>query len=150
MKLMKHMMMATAVMIASPVMLSAPAMAEEWPLVAGEYTTMTGIFIEDGGNLAYAQYLADEWAKQREFAKSKGWISDYKIYANVDRRDGEPMLYLTATFASMPDSAEMERRNKEWEAWDSKSNAQLEAESGNRAKFRTVKGSMTLIELTVR
>lgn len=150
MKLMKNLMLATAVMIASPVMLTAPAMADEWPLVAGEYTNMTGIFIEDGGNLAYAQYLAGEWAKQQEFAKSKGWISDYKIYANVDRRDGEPMLYLTSTFASMPDSAEMQRRDKEWEAWDKRSNAQLQAESGNRAKFRTVKGSMTLLELTKR
>ena len=150
MKLMKNMMMATAIMIASPVMLATPAMADEYPLVSGDYTSMTGIFIEDGGNLAYAKHLAGDWAKNQEFAKSKGWISDYKIYANTDRRDGEPHLYLTSTYASIPSGAEQEKRFAEYDAWSKKTNAQYDAESGNRAKFRTVKGSMMLQELTIR
>lgn len=150
MKLMKHMIMATAMIVAAPVALSTPAMADEFPLVAGDYTTMTGIFLEDGGTTAYASYLATEWKKNQDFAKSKGWISDYRIYFNVDARDGEPTMYLTQTFPSWPSGAEIEKRNKEWEAFDKRTNAQLDAASGNRAKFRKVTGSMTLQEAKIR
>lgn len=150
MKLMKHMMMATAMIVATPVALSTPAMADEFPLVAGDYTTITGIFLEDGGTTAYANYLATEWKKNSDFAKSKGWISDYKIYFNVDPRDGEPTMYLSRTFPSMPSGAEIEKRSKEWEAFDARTNAQLDAASGNRAKFRRVTGSMTLQEARIR
>ncbi|MBU1253499.1 MAG: hypothetical protein KKE69_03770 [Alphaproteobacteria bacterium] len=59
-------------------------------------------------------------------------------------------MYLTQTYPYWPSGAESEKRNKEWEAFDKRTNAQLDAESGNRAKFRTVKGSMTLQEATVR
>ena len=82
MKLMKNMAMATAVLIASPMMLAAPAIADEFPLVAGDYTSLTGIYVEDGGSMAYAKFLAGEWAKNQEFAISKGWISGYNIYSN--------------------------------------------------------------------
>ena len=150
MKLMKKMMMVTAFIVAAPLALSTAAMADDFPLVAGDYTTMTGIYIEDSGWTAYATYLAGEWKKNQDFAKSKGWISDYKIYYNIDRRDGEPMMYLTQTFPSMPSGAEFEKRNKEWEAFDKRTNAQLDAESGNRAKFRKVTGSMTLQEAKIR
>jgi hypothetical protein len=150
MKLMKKMMMATAMIVAAPVALSTPAMADEFPLVAGDYTTMTGIYLEDGGGTAYASYLAGEWKKNQDFAKSKGWISDYKIFYNVDPRDGEPTMYLTRTFPSWPSGAESEKRSKEWEAFDKRTNAQLDAESGNRAKFRKVTGSMTLQEAKIR
>ena len=150
MKLMKNMMLATAMIVAAPMALSTPALADEFPLKAGDYTTMTGIYLEDGGTLAYAKYLASEWKKNQDFAKSKGWISDYKIFYNVDRRDGEPMLYLTQTFPSMPSGAEIEKRDKEWEEFDKRTNAQLDAASGNRAKFRKVTGSMTLQEAKIR
>jgi hypothetical protein len=150
MKLIKNMMMATAMIVATPVVLSTPAMADEFPLMAGDYTTMTGIYLEDGGTTAYASYLATEWKKNQDFAKSKGWISDYKIYFNVDSRDGEPTMYLTQTFPSWPSGAEIEKRNKEWEAFDKRTNAQLDAASGNRAKFRKVTGSMTLQEAKIR
>ena len=59
-------------------------------------------------------------------------------------------MYLTQTFPSMPSGAESEKRNKEWEAFDKRTNAQLDAESGNRAKFRKVTGSMTLQEAKIR
>jgi len=42
-------------------------MADEFPLVAGDYTTMTGIYIQDGGTTAYAKYLASEWKKNQDF-----------------------------------------------------------------------------------
>ena len=43
---------------------AAPAaMAQDspWPFEPGEYVEVTGIDIDDGGNLKYAQWLAGEW-----------------------------------------------------------------------------------------
>ena len=150
MKLIRYIMIAGTMLIAAPVALTAPAAAQQFPLVAGDYTSLSGIFIEDGGNLAYAKHLAGAWAKEQEYAKSKGWISDYKIYINVDARDGEPQVYLTATYRDIPNGAEIERRNREWEAWSKKTDAQMDAESGNRAKFRKLRGTMLLQEYTIR
>jgi hypothetical protein len=138
--------MAVTISLAAPV----PAMAQEFPLVAGEYTDMSAITIKDGGGMAYAEFLASEWVANQEFAKSQGWISDYKIYANVDARDGEPDLYLTVTYPSVPDAAENERRGAAYRAWRSKTDAQLEAESSDRAEFRTQRGSMMLQEYRPR
>ena len=150
MKLTRKIMIAAAMLMAAPSALSTPAMAQDFPLVAGDYTSISGIFVQDGGTVAYAQFLADQWAKNQEFAKSKGWISDYKIYLNVDARDGEPNIYLTQTYRNIPNGAEMEKRDKEWAAWSKKSDAQMETESGDRAKFRTQRGTMMLQEYTIR
>jgi len=152
MKLMKSIMMTAALAMAAavPIALPTTALAEPMPLVAGNYTSVSGIFVEDGANFTYAKYLADQWAKNQDFAKSKGWISDYKIYVNVDPRDGEPNIYLTQTFAEIPSGAESEKRAVEWATWRKKSEAEMDAESGDRAKFRTVKSSMLLQEYTVR
>lgn len=150
MKFIKHIMMTGAVLMAAPVLLPTAAAAQEFPLVAGDYTSISGIFVEDGGTLAYAKHLAGAWAKEQAFAKSKGWISDYKIYINVDARDGEPNLYLTTTYRDIPNGAESEKRQKEWAAWSQKSDAQLDVESSDRAKFRKLRGTMMLQEFTIR
>lgn len=150
MKLIGRMMMAGAVLMAAPVAWSAPAGAQEFPLVAGDYTSVSGIFVEDGGTLAYAQLLAGQWAKNQEFAKSKGWISDYRIYMNVDARDGEPNVYLTYTYRAIPSGAEMEKRDREMAAWSKKTDAQMDIESGDRAKIRKQRGTMMLQEYTIR
>lgn len=142
--------MAGAMLLAAPVALPKMAVAQEFPLVAGDYTSVSGVFVEDGGTLAYAKHLAGAWAKEQEFAKSRGWISDYKIYFNVDARDGEPNIYLTSTYRDIPNGADSERRNKEWAAWSKKSDAQMDAESGDRAKYRKLRGTMMLQEFTIR
>lgn len=150
MKLTKKIMIASAMLCAAPVALSMPATAQEFPLVAGDYTSVSGIFVEDGGTLAYATHLAGAWAKEQAFAKSKGWISDYRIYINVDARDGEPNVYLTTTYRDIPNGAESEKRQKEWAAWSKKTDAQMDAESGDRTKFRKLRGTMMLQEYTIR
>ena len=150
MKMMKNVMIAAAMMITAPLALPATAMAQESPLVAGEYADVGGIFVKDGASLKYAMHLATNWKKNQDFAKSQGWITDYKIYINEYPRNGEPNVYLMTTFASMPDTAEEARRTKAYEAWAKTTFGQREAESGNRAEYRTVMSSMLLREYKVR
>lgn len=134
----------------SPVILATPVLADDFPLVEGNLTEVSGIFVHDGGSVAYANYLADRWRKQQEFAKSKGWITDYRIFMNVNAREDEPTIYLMETFDSVPTAAEIARRQSEWERFDPRTNAQLAAASGDRAKIRTLKGTMLLREMKLR
>lgn len=151
MKLIKTIMMAASVaLVSAPMALPTVAAAQESPLVRGEYSDLSGITVKDGGGLAYAEYLATTWVANQEFAKSQGWISDYKMFANVDARDGEPDLYLMVTYPSVPDAAEGERRGKVYREWAKKTDAQLRKEAGNRAEFRTTRGTMMLQEWTKR
>lgn len=144
----KTMVAAAAMAITLP--LAAPAAAQEFPLEPGEYSEVSGIFVNDGAELKYAQHLADRWVAGQEFAKSKGWISDYKIYVNVNPRDGEPNIYLMTTFVSLPDADEQQRRGAAYREFFQASVEQSIAESGNRAEYRTVQSSMLLQEYTAR
>ncbi|MEM7689552.1 MAG: hypothetical protein AAF291_11070 [Pseudomonadota bacterium] len=130
---------------------STPALAQEFPLKPGEYVQMTGIDVEDGeGTLKYAEWLAGEWTRFQEYAKSQGWINDYAIYQNVHARPGEADIFLVTTFASLPDASEQERRDKAFDEW-SRTNVQEQfAASGNRAEYRTVLSSMMLQRYTKR
>jgi hypothetical protein len=137
--------------IAMTLPLAAPLAAQDAPLAPGEYVQMNGIAVEDGeGGLKYAEWLATEWKRFQEHAKSQGWITDYGIYANVNARAGEPDVYLVTTFASLPDAAEQERRDKAFDAWSKTTVQQQAAASGNRAQYRTVISSMLLQELKPR
>lgn len=135
---------------ATSLFLSAGASAQEWPLVGGDLWEVTGIEIMDGGGYKYSKWLATEWRENLEFSKSKGWIKDYKIFANSHAREGEPDLYLVRIMENMPSSAEWEKRSKEYREWRKKSVQQMQEESGNRAEYRTVGSQMLLRELLVR
>jgi hypothetical protein len=150
MTMMKTLMLATAMLVAAPMAMPAAAIAQESPLVAGDYAEVGGIYVKDGASLKYAMHLAGAWKKNQDFAKSQGWIKDYRIYINENPRDGEPNVYLMTTFASLPDAAEEERRNQVYTAWAKNTIAERQAESGNRAEYRTVKSSMLLREYKVR
>ncbi len=148
MNLIKTTLAAAAMAFALPII--APVAAQQFPLAPGEYVEMSGITIKDGGSMKYAEWLATEWKRNQEYAKSQGWISDYKIYANVNARDGEPDIYLVSTFASLPDAAEQERREKAYDAWSKTTPQEREAASGNRAEYRTGTGSIMLQEYKPR
>jgi hypothetical protein len=135
---------------AASLLMSSSVLAQEWPLVGGDYWTVTGIDVKDGGDLKYANWLADEWRKNAEFAKSKGWIKDFRIMANVHGRVGEPDLYLIRVFEDMPSGPEGEERYKEYLEWQKKSEEQMEAESGNRAEYREVMSTVLIQDLNFR
>jgi hypothetical protein len=129
---------------------ASSAVAQEWPMVAGDYWTVTGIEVKDGGDLKYANWLAAEWKKNAEFAISKGWLKSYRVFGNVHNRKGEPDLYLVRVFESMPSGPEGEKRYEEYMEWQSKTEAQMEAESGNRAEYREVMSTMLIQEMMFR
>ena len=144
------MMIAVLTFGASTMMMSGTAVAEEWPLKGGDYWEVTGIDIHDGGGYKYAKWLATEWRKDLEFAKSKGWIKDYMIISNVHPRSSEPDLYLIRVRESIVSAAEGEKRQKEYMDWQEKSIEKMQSESGNRAEYRTVMSDSLLQVLKFR
>ncbi len=123
---------------------------DEPPFIGGDYWEVTGIKTADGGGLKYARWLAGEWRKNSEFAKSKGWIKDFMVINNVHARADEPDLYLIRVFENMATVAEGEARRKEYMAWVKKSADKMSEESGNRAGFRTVMSTSLLQHMKFR
>jgi hypothetical protein len=135
---------------AGAMLFAIPAAAQDVPLVSGSYWNVTEVTISDGHFSTYADYLASEYRKQQDFMKSKGWIKDYYILANSNKRAGEPDLYLVQIFDHMTTPAEDIAREKEMNAFMTQSTRQGEAGSGERAKYRTIGGSMLLQEQLYR
>ncbi|MBU2677562.1 MAG: hypothetical protein KJP16_10785 [Gammaproteobacteria bacterium] len=137
------------------VLLSVSAMGiaqaqEDPPFIGGDYWEVTGIKIADGAGLKYARWLAGEWRKNSEFAKSQGWIKDFLVISNVHPRADEPDLYLIRVFENMATVAEGEKRREKYMAWAKKSMDKMAAESGNRAEYRTVMSTSLLQHMKFR
>ena len=127
-----------------------PAVAQNDPFVGGDYVLVTGVSIDDGHYLDYANFISGFYKAQEEFAIKQGWQTSWEVLANVNGRKGEPDLYLVRSFKSMPDSVEGERRTKMIRDQVKMDDAQMEAASGDRAKFRHIDGSQLLQVMTVR
>lgn len=142
--------MLAALGAATTMLLTYPAVAQDIPLVSGNYWNVTEVTISDGHFSTYADYLAAEYRKQQDFMKSKGWIKDYYILGNTNKRAGEPDLYLVQIFDHMTTPAEDISREKDMNAYMAQSTRQGEAGSGERAKYRTIGGTMLLQEQRYR
>ena len=129
---------------------SSAVAQDQWPFVGGDYWEVTGIKIHDGGAYKYATWLATEWRKQLEFAKSKGWLKDYMVLMNVHGRSDEPDLYLIRVREDIPSGAEGEKRQKEYMEWQTKSIEQMQGESGNRAEYRKVMSTSLIQHMKFR
>jgi len=135
---------------AATMLFAYPAAAQDIPLVNGNFWTVTEVTIDDGHFSTYADYLAGSYRKQQDFAKAKGWIKDYYILANGNKRAGEPDLYLVQIFDHVTTPAEDIAREKESNAYMAQTTRQGEAGSGDRAKYRHIGGNMLLQEQTYR
>ena len=135
---------------AATMLFAFPAAAQDFPVKGGDYWTVAEITVDDGHFGDYADHLAGLYRKSVDFQKSKGWIKESYILANVNKRDGEPDLYLV-TIADRPTTpAEDEMRAKETNAFLQSSARQGDAQSAARAKFRHLGGNMLLQEMTYR
>ena len=145
-----HKLMLGALGAATLMLTSVPAAAQDFPVVGGNYWTVAEITIDDGHFGDYADHLAGLYRKTIDFQKSKGWIKASYILSNVNKRANEPDLYLV-TIAERPTTpAEDEARNKEINAYLQSSARQGDTQSGARAKFRHLGGTMLLQELVYR
>jgi hypothetical protein len=135
---------------AATMLFAFPAAAQDFPVKGGDYWTVSEITIDDGHFGDYADHLAGLYRKSIDFQKSKGWIKASYILSNVNKRSGEPDLYLV-TIADRPSTpAEDEQRNKEINAYLQSSDRQGDTQSGARAKFRHLGGNMLLQEQVYR
>jgi hypothetical protein len=105
---------------------ATPAMAQQLPVVPGDYVSMSSISVDDGHDLDYVNHLAGMWRKGQDFAVKQGWITGYEILSNEFKRKGEPDYYLLTRFAKFPDPAEEEKRQAAYNAYMATTNAQLE------------------------
>jgi hypothetical protein len=125
-----------------------PAAAQNDPFIGGDYVSVTGVSIDDGHYLDYANFLSGFYKAQEDFAVKQGWQTSWEILSNVNGRKGEPDLYLVRRFKNIPDSAEGERRAAMIRSQVKMDDAQMEAASGDRAKFRHIEGSQLLQVMT--
>ena len=117
------------------------------PLRSGDFWDVGAVTIDDGHFGDYADFLAQQYRKNMEFQKSKGWITDWYILANNNKRAGEPDLYLVTVYDRVATPAEDLVREKEMNAFLQSTTRAQDAQSGERAKYRHVVGSRMLQEL---
>ncbi len=116
---------------------TAPAFAaNEYPVDPGDYVEVSGITVDDGHDLEYMNYLAGTWRSNQDYAKAQGWITGYEMLANENKRPGEPDLYLVTRFKAFADNAEGRRREDMMQAHMRMTQTQMQAASGDRAKYR--------------
>jgi hypothetical protein len=136
-----------AALCAAAIAMSVPAIAQELPVKSGEFWDVGAISVDDGHFPDYVDFLAGEFRKRNDFAKSRGWIKGYHIMSNVNPRDGEPDLYLVTIFDHQTTPAEDIQREKELNAFMAQTTRQSAAGSGHRATYRKQRGDMLLQEL---
>jgi len=141
--------MMLAALGAATMLTSFPAVAQDLPLVGGDYWDVTAVKIDDGHFADYADFLVSDSRKQNEFAKSKGWIKAYYVLSNNNPRKAEPDLYLVTISDRMPTPAEQIARGKEMNAYLQSDDRKQLAGSGHRATYRHITGDMLLQELVM-
>jgi hypothetical protein len=62
----------------------------------------------------------------------------------------EPNVYLVTIFNEMTSAAEDDKRSKEWLEFNKATMAQMDAQSGERAEYRTVGSDILLKEMLKR
>ena len=130
---------------------AAPAFAQASSYTPGSFWDVTGIKFKEGGAEKYLDWVATEWKKQQEFAKSKGWIEDYQVLANTYPRNGEPDIYLMTKYRSVPDAAEQARRTAAFEAFVKMDPHQADAQMAEtRTPLRTIMSTTQLQEVKLK
>lgn len=129
---------------------AAPAAAQDDPFVGGDFVEVTGVSVDDGHYMDYASFLSGYYRAQEQYAVSQGWQTSWEILANVNKRKGEPDLYLIRRYKSLPDGAEGDKRSANIREHVKLTDAQMEAASGERAKFRHIQGTQLLQVLNYR
>ena len=148
MKIMKKMMIGTALMVAAA--LTSPAMAQELPVKNGSVWVASRIDTLPGQMPAYLDYLATEWKKQNEFLKAEGVLLSYRVLRTNHARNGEPDLILLLEYKDTVSNAQQEAINKKLEAAMRRDARQGAAGNLEREKIRSLMGSTEYQELVLK
>lgn len=148
---MKALLTAVALALApAAATIATPAAAQDLPYSYGNYWDVTGVTVEDAGAAQYIDFLASNWKKQQEFAKSKGWISGYHVLSNLYKRPGEPDIYLVTIYAHFPDAAESTARDKAYNDYFKTTMRKSIEESAGRATWRKIISSEFFQEMILK
>ena len=140
-------------LIAATMAFACPQLAmaqDEWPFTSGEYVEVSGIEIDDGHSLDYANHLAGMWRKGQEFALEQGWITGYEVLINSFPRKGEPDVYLLTRWTKWETPEQEEARAAAYRQHLAMTTTQMEQASGQRADYRELVGSMLLRSMKFR
>lgn len=147
---MKKLLLAAALAIGTIATMPTPALAQESAYTPGTYMEVQGIYVEDEQFENYMDYIADRYRRQQDFARQRGWISGYRIFANVNRRSDEPHLYLLTEFARRGAPQEQVERERVMNEAMRETTRQVEEGSGRRVTMRRLGSNLLLQELNLR
>lgn len=148
---MKKLLLAAALAIGTMASVPTPAFAQESAYTPGTYMEVQGIYVEDGQLENYMDYIADRYRRVQDFARQRGWISGYRIFANVHRRGDEPQLYLLTEYAKVATPQEqMEREQRVMNEAMRETTRQVEEGSGRRVTMRRLGNNLLLQELILK
>ena len=136
--------------LSTAVVAAAPAIAQRSAYDFGNYTEISQIRTLPGQFENYVDYLNTKWKAQQAFAKSKGWILNYKILGRQYGPASEADLLLVTEFKDWPSTAEGKRRQDEMVAMMKQDEHQMEAASGQRGPMRTQLGQMLFQEIVLK
>jgi hypothetical protein len=139
-----------AVALATVAFTMTPALAQRSAAEPGNYASISMIKTLPGQFENYVDYLNSKWKEQQAWAKSKGYILNYRVWTNIDARANEPDLYLIVEFKDWPSNAESKLRQDEFVAMMKQDEHAMDAAAGQRGPMRTLMGSMTVQEIVLK
>ena len=117
----------------------------------GSYWSVTSVETKPGHFDDYIADLKSNWRKSLEIQKKEGHVLSYRMFSNVDQREGEPDLWLFVEHKSAGSAYDLpfdywEKQAKQlWGSMDKGQEANIK-----RGEIRTIKSSVLLRELSFK
>ena len=117
----------------------------------GSYWTVTSVETKPGHFDDYIEDLQKNWRRSLEMQKKEGHVLSYRMFSNVDRREGEPTLWLFVEHKSGADA--YDRPFEYWEKHAEKLFGSMDKGDEafiERGEIRTLKSNVLLRELSFK
>jgi hypothetical protein len=126
------------------------AAADERAYAEGAVWDVASIRTQDGMFDDYAAWLAGPWKQFMDAQKKAGIILDYKVFAATPRGPNDPDLYLVTVFRNMAALDDLMAKTDPIGEKIFGNMQKANADTVARGKLRTVLGSETIRELTLK
>ena len=144
MKLMKSIIVATALLAASP------AIAQDSSYTPGTVWESSYIKVLPGQFENYMDYLATTWKRVQELGKKEGAIVSYHVLSTNNARQGEPDLILIVEYKDYRTTAQQEALRAKVNAMLAQDDRKAVAASAARGPMRELLGSREYQELKLK